>query len=180
MTDVPFTITVYDGTAPSDALDDAGGLYREVYAEPPYLEGEPDFADFAESLPQRSKQASFRLVVARFGGEPVGFAMGHQLPAPTRWWEGALTPLPADVTTEHRGRTFAVIELAVRKPHRRRGLGRRLHAHLTVDLAEERKTLLVRPDAEAARAAYSQWGYGKIGQVQPFSMAPIYDAMISQ
>lgn len=45
--------------------------------------------------------------------------------------------LPDDITTEYPGRTFAIIEIAVRRRYRRQGL------------SEEWVTLLVRPDAAA-------------------------------
>ena len=52
-------------------------------------------------------QRNFRLVVAQKADEPVGFAFGLPLQARTKWWHGALTPLPDEVTAEYPGRTFA-------------------------------------------------------------------------
>jgi len=96
----------------------------------------------------------------------------------TGWWDGALTRFPAEVTTERPGRTFAIIEIAVRCAYRRRGVARRMHAELTTRLAEERSTLLVRPDTPAPRCAYLSWGYRPVGRIQPFPNGPVYDAMI--
>ncbi|MFC5141018.1 GNAT family N-acetyltransferase [Actinomycetospora rhizophila] len=155
-------------------------LYRLVYAEPPYSEGESDFRDFADSLPRRAKAPNFRLVIARESFRAVGFAMGHNLTPNTRWWQGAITTLPEDLTLEHDGRTFAVIELAVLAERRRQGYARALHAHLLADLREERVTLLVRPDATAARSTYEALGYEAVGQIRPFPDAPIYNAMVRQ
>jgi hypothetical protein len=59
------------------------------------------------------------------------------------------------------------------------GVGRELHEHLVAGLTTERITLLVRPDAPAAQHAYARWGYRRVGQIQPFSDAPTYDAMIN-
>jgi hypothetical protein len=53
-----------------------------------------------------------------------------------------------------------------------------LHTHLLAGLTEERATLLVRPDAAAARSAYLSWSYRPIGRLQPFPDGPIYDAMM--
>ena len=79
-----------------------------------------------------SSPFSFRVydagVVARVGPESAGFIYGHQLPADTRRWENALESLPAELTAEWPGRTFLIVELAVRRKFRRRGLGRALHA----------------------------------------------------
>lgn len=52
-----------------------------------------------------------------------------------------------------------------------------MHAELTAGLAEERITLLVRPDAPAPRRAYLCWGYQPVGRIQPFPHGPVYDAM---
>lgn len=170
--------TTYRGDESSAAFAAARSIYSEAYAEAPYHEGPADFSDFAKSLSHRAKAPSFRVVVATVRGEAIGFALGHQLSPGTRWWDGALAPLPTDLTQEWPGRTFAVIELAVRAPWRRRGYAAQLHAHLTAGLEEERLTLLVRPDAEPAHRAYTSWGYHQVGQIQPFDGGPIYDAML--
>jgi ribosomal protein S18 acetylase RimI-like enzyme len=81
---------------------------------------------------------------------------------------------------EHAGRTFAVIELAVQRALRRHGVGRELHTYLLAGLTEERATLLVRPDAPAARYAYLSWSYRPVGRLQPFPNGPIYDAMVKE
>lgn len=116
--------------------------------------------------------------VARWGDELIGFSFGHQLPVQTGWWDGALTPLPDGITTEYSGRTFAIIEMAVRRRYRRRGVARRLHGELTAGRPEERITLLVRPDAPAPWHAYRSWGYQPVGRIQPFPEGPGYDSMI--
>jgi ribosomal protein S18 acetylase RimI-like enzyme len=118
------------------------------------------------------------VVLANVGTDIVGFALGHELGPNTKWWDGALTPLPDDVTREWPGRTFAVIELAVRARWRRLGYAAQLHAQLIAGLTNERLTLLVRPDAEPAHQGYTSWGYERIGQIQPFAGGPIYDAML--
>ncbi|MBV8540930.1 MAG: GNAT family N-acetyltransferase [Pseudonocardiales bacterium] len=174
------TVTVY-GTDTSGAQGDTvRDLYAEVYAEPPYHEGPAEVADFASGRHRTVDQRNFRLVVARWAGEPIGFAFGVPLRVSTTWWDGALTPLPEDITTEYPGRTFAIIELAVRRPYRRRGVGRRLHTHLIAGLSEERVTLLVRPEAPAPQQAYRAWGYRPVGRIRPFPGAPVYHAMIKQ
>lgn len=155
-------------------------LYAEVYAEPPYCEGPADVAEFAADWPRRVGHPHFQLVIARWGSEPIGFSFGHQLPAQTGWWDGALTPLPDHITVEYSGRTFAIIEIAVRPRYRRRGVARRMHAALTAGLLEERITLLVRPDAPAPQHAYRSWGYQPVGRIQPFPDGPVYDAMTRQ
>jgi len=120
----------------------------------------------------------FRLAVATADEQVVGFTFGHELTADTRWWSGALTPLPPEVTAERPGRTFAIIELAVRQPYRRRRIARRLHEALLAGVGAERATLLVRPEAAPALAAYDGWGYRPLGPLRPFPGAPIYQARV--
>lgn len=175
------TVTVYRrGTALAE-IDTIAPIYASAYAEAPYNEGPDDVAEFRAGWPRRVAQPSFRLVVARLRGEAVGFSFGHQLTTDTRWWDGMLdVDVEADVVTERPGRTFAVIELAVQRTMRGYGIARELHVHLLAGLAEERATLLVRPDAGPARSAYFSWAYGVVGRLRPFPTGPVYEAMIKE
>jgi ribosomal protein S18 acetylase RimI-like enzyme len=172
------TLTIYGADTSVDMLSTVGELYAEIYAEPPYDEGPAEVEHFTSGWSQQIDQTNFRLVVARRADEPIGFAFGYQLRVQTQWWDGALTPLPDEITTEHSGRTFAIIEIAVRRPYRQRGVGRLLHTHLTAGLSEGRITLAVRPDAPTPQRAYRSWGYRSVGQIQPFPGGPVYDALI--
>ncbi len=172
------TLTVHRAGTASAQLVVVRSLYAAIYAEPPYCEGADEVAEFTSSWTRRSSLPNFRLIVATQDEKPVGFAFGHQLDPGTRWWEGTQGVIPADLTAERPGRTFAVIELAVALSHRRRGIGCELHTHLLAGSCEERATLLVRPDAPTAQRAYRAWGYRRVGSIQPFPEAPIYDAMV--
>src|SRR5437868_369579 len=112
-------LTVVDDDSALQYADSVVDLYAAVYAEPPYNEGPDDVQWFAESWPRRVRQPGFRLVTARSDTELIGFTFGHQLTVDTQWWSGTQTPLPAEFTTERPGRTFAIIELAVRPGDRR-------------------------------------------------------------
>ncbi|MEV4740456.1 GNAT family N-acetyltransferase [Streptomyces sp. NPDC049555] len=178
MTEVTYQRT--DGPQAAGQLDAFLSAYEEVYVEPPYCEGPRDVAEFLERFRRQARRPGFRLVLARAGEEVVGFTFGYRLPADTTWWNGLLDPLPQDFTRETGHRTFAVIELAVRKPWRRRGIAATLHAHLIDGAGVERITLTMRPEPEAAPAqcAYRAWGYAKVGRSQPWDEAPVYDAMV--
>ncbi|MGK5549701.1 hypothetical protein ACSNOH_34010 [Streptomyces sp. URMC 127] len=73
-----------------------------------------------------------------------------------------------------------MIELAVGKPWRRRGIAAGLHARLLDGVRAERAALTMRPEPEAAaaRCAYAAWGYRKVGRWRPGAEAPVYDAMV--
>ncbi|WP_323369073.1 GNAT family N-acetyltransferase [Streptomyces alkaliterrae] len=138
----------------------------------------------ADFVPGYRRQAAarpgFRVVVAGHGQDVVGFSFGFFLPSDTGWWSN-LTPAPApEETLEIGSRTFAVIELAVREPWRRKGVARRMHASLLEGLGAERVTLTVRPEPEAApaRPAYESWGYRVMGRTRPWEGAPVYDLML--
>lgn len=152
-------------------------MYEAIFTEPPYCEGPDDFEDFAGMWPARVKQPGFRLVIAS-DPEPAGFAFGRPLPADTKWWDGMLTDVPADVTKEWPGRSFGINEIAVLPAWRRRGLAKVMHDELLDGADVERAVLLVRPEAEPARAAYTRWGYQRVGPIRPYEDAPVYDAMI--
>jgi ribosomal protein S18 acetylase RimI-like enzyme len=173
-------VEVLTGDDALRALDKFRPVYAEVYGEPPYLEKPSDVEEFVAGWEHRASSTGFRLVLARVDGEVIGFTFGHELAPGTRWWDGALSPFPEGFTDEWPGRTFAIIELAIRKPHRRQGIGRRLHDQLLDGVRAERVTLLVRPEPEAdpARAAYDSWGYSKVGQIRPAPTLPLYDALV--
>jgi ribosomal protein S18 acetylase RimI-like enzyme len=181
MTSVEVTVGVHEGQDAAEQLDAILPVYEEVYAEPPYLEGPRDVAEFLERFARQTQRPGFRMAVARDSdGTPVGFTFGYRLPPDTTWWKNALTPLPDDFTTETGDRTFVIIELAVRAPCRRRGIARRLHDALLAGQPVERATLTTRPEPEAAPAqsAYAAWGYHLIGQSQPWPGAPIYNSLL--
>ncbi|CAM5672257.1 hypothetical protein SALBM311S_06075 [Streptomyces alboniger] len=51
---------------------------------------------------------------------------------------------------------------------------------LLASRGEERVTLLVNPKAGGGKvqAVYERWGYGKIGEQQPFADSPVFAAMM--
>lgn len=171
----------YEGPDAVGQLDVFLTAYEEVYADPPYSEGPRDVAEFIERYPQQIRtRPGFRLLLARDGSEVVGFTYGYRLPADTSWWGNLLESMPEEFARETGERTFAVVEMAVRKPWRRRGIAAGLHARLVEGLAVERVTLTVRPESEAAPAqsAYVAWGYRKVGRSHPWKEGPFYDAMV--
>lgn len=152
-------MTIYRAGTAGAQLEYVQALYASVYAEPPYCENPSDVESFVASWSKQLHQSNFRLVVARNFHDPIGFAFGYRLGPETLWWQGVQEEISPVVTNEYPGRTFAVIELATARPHRRHGIGRELHTHLLAGLSEKRATLLVRPEARAAQHAYRRWGY---------------------
>ncbi|MER5649682.1 GNAT family N-acetyltransferase [Streptosporangium sp. NPDC002524] len=149
-------------------------LYRENYAEPPYLSG-PLYSRerFLERTGQQVTSDSFTLVSARSGAKLVGFSFGFAFAA-GRWWGGEATvPAPEVVAAPK----FAVIELDVHQDYRRRGIGRQLLETLLAQQPAPYATLLADPDAPA-HAMYQRWGWQLVGPVRPAPDARASDAMV--
>jgi hypothetical protein len=107
---------------------------------------------FAARFEIQRRQEGFALVEARDGADLAGFAFGVTLQPTTPWWNNLTSPLPAEVTTERPGRTFALVEMLVRAPWRRRHVAQGMHDLLLDDRPEERATLTVLPAAAPAQA----------------------------
>ncbi|MFE7131704.1 GNAT family N-acetyltransferase [Streptomyces sp. NPDC057638] len=173
------TIERLDGPAAVGAEGDFRRVYAEVFAEPPYEEGEEEVAVSFRRFRAQCRADSFAGAVARGAdGEPVGMAYGRALGHDAVWWDHLTVPVAAAMRREDGRRTFGVMELAVRAPWRRRGVARRLHAALFQGNGAERALLNVHQDNAAAVAAYRAWGYRKVGESRPWAGADLHDVMV--
>ena len=153
-------------------------LHAEVYAEPPYRRDD-DAGQFARRFAVQRRQPGFVLAEARHGRYLVGYASGMPLRPSTAWWRGLTAPLPAEVTAEHPGRTFALADLLVRASWRRQGIARALHDLLLAGRPEERATLAVLPAAAAAQHAFRAWGWRKVARARdPRPGSPVCDVLL--
>ena len=180
MTDPGLAFRLLDGREAGESADDFTGLHAEVYADPPYRR-----ADDGEVYPGRfrvqRRQPGFVLAEARHGGFLVGYAAGMPLRPSTSWWRELTTALPADVTEEHQGRTFALIDLLVRASWRRQGIGAELHGLILDGRPEERATLTVLPAAAPAQNAFRTWGWNRIARTRSEAdpAAPVTDVLVT-
>lgn len=174
------TTELLAGSAAARAEDGFRLIYAEAFAEPPYGETEDDVSAAFRRFPAQVRRRTFRAASARTGtGEPVGMAYGHTLTADTVWWDELTEPVPEDVRREDGRRTFGLMELAVRRAWRGRGVARRLHETLLAGIAAERVLLNVHPGSAAASRAYRSWGYRKIGEARPGGgSAELHDVML--
>ena len=175
---------IYQRINPGEAIrhaDELTALYREVYAEPPY-EWDAQHAElFSKRFARQCRDAGFSLIEARSGDELAAFGFGVTLAPTTPWWQNLLTPLPQEMTHERAGRTFALVELLVRRPWRRRHIAETIHTQLLHNRHEERATLTVLPAAMAAQAAYAKWRWHKIAQKRnPLPGSPVFDVMVKK
>lgn len=172
-------LRVLDGEQAGQHLDEYSALYSEVYAEPPYEWGAEHNALFRERFEVQRKQDGFTLVEARADDTLVGIGFGVTLQPTTPWWRDLLTPLPEHITREYPGRTFALVELLVPAPWRRRHVASTVHDLLLAERSEERATLTVLPAATAAQAAYRKWGWQTVAQKRnPLPGSPVFDVMV--
>jgi GNAT superfamily N-acetyltransferase len=173
------TFQLLDGRQAAAHADELLALHAEVYADPPYrLAG--DAARFAERFRVQRRQPGFVLAEARHGGYLVGYAAGMPLRPSTSWWRELTTPLAADVTTEHPGRTFALTELLVRASWRRQGIAAALHDLILAGRPEERATLTVLPGAVPAQNAFAKWGWRKVARTRDSRPgAPVSDVLVT-
>ena len=173
------TFLLLDGQQAGEHAGELQELHAEVYAEPPYRRDD-DAGQFARRFAVQRRQPGFTLAEARHGCYLVGYAAGMPLRPSTSWWRDLTAPLPAEVTAEHPGRTFALADLLVRASWRRQGIARALHDLLLADRPEERATLAVLPAAVAAQHAFRAWGWRKVARARdPSPGSPVRDVLLT-
>ena len=155
-------------------------LYAEVFSVPPFAWDEQEPVRHRQMLERLLTEPSFGITVAVRDDELVGFAYGYGVHPDTKRWENFLEPLPEALTTEWEGRTFALIDLAVRADLRGHGLGRRLLEVLLASRSEERAALTVEPEAEATQAFYQHLSWQRMGRkrTSPGSAISYFDAYV--
>lgn len=165
----------------ANAAEEVTSLYRLVYGAEEPAASDPFHSRerFLDRFAGYQRGAGFTLIVARSGGELVGFAYGYQLAAEARWWAGNEPPISADIAARTRtGAFFALNDIAVHPRFRQRGIAEALHRELLATQDGRSITLLVELDNAPAAAAYEKWGYKPIGTQQPFPDSPVYRTMV--
>jgi ribosomal protein S18 acetylase RimI-like enzyme len=143
-------------------------VYRDVYSEPPYEEGDEEAEIFAGQLRQHAHRPGFALVAAETSSDALcGFAYGLTFTA-NRWWRNA-----GEEPTQTRGAAkFAVIELAVLSHYRGQHIGSALMSTLLAGRPEPYATLCANPHS-LARTIYRTWGWQQVGVTQPEHLPPM-------
>jgi|SRR5882757_2497633 len=161
-------------------IDPICNLYDETFSASPFVWTDDESSHHREMLRSLLTEPSFGIATAEVQSTLVGFAYGYTLSPNTRWWQGFQETLPAELTEERPGRTFALIDLAVQARWRTRGVGRQLVDTLLDSRNEERATLCVQPTAAAAQAFYDRLGWQKVGQkdMPSGAVSPSFDVYV--
>jgi ribosomal protein S18 acetylase RimI-like enzyme len=175
-----FVLESRSGALPPEWFSAICAIHDDVFLQPPFAWTPGTSQENADDLRRLAEDPTFGVVVARRGGEFVGYAYGHRLPADHGWWRAIPEPLPLEFTDEWDGRTFTLTSVAVLPDHRGRGLGRRLIDRLLGDRTEDRAVLSVQPTALKTQAFYRHLGWRKVGRNGPFPGAtpPRWDVYI--
>ena len=174
MTGSGITFHRLDGRQAAVHEDELQAVHREVYGE-----ADHGAAVFAGRLRVWRRQQGFVLAEARHGDYLVGFAAGMPLRSSTSWWKGLTTALPAEVTAEHPGRTFALMDLLVLASWRRQGIAGSLHDLILGGRPEERATAAVSPAATAAQRAFRTWGWSRVARTRGSDPgSPVLDVLV--
>ncbi|WP_280255287.1 GNAT family N-acetyltransferase [Nocardia wallacei] len=152
------TVVVGSAVEARRQMDAVCALYDEVFSVPPFVWPDGESVRHRQMLDRLVLDPTFGTAFATIAGELVGFVYGIALKPDTNWWNGFREPVADDMTREWTGRTFAVIDLAVRNDWRRKGIGRRLLGTLLSTRPEERTTLAVQPQAAGSHAFYAAIG----------------------
>jgi hypothetical protein len=158
-----------DGQRAAKLADAMRALYAEVYAEPPYCEGEEHLHRFVEHYAEEVCKAGFSLAVAFDDDQLVGAAHGWTMP-PGVWFSSPTSDPPPEILNQTK---FAIMEWMVRKPYRQAGVGRRLLDLVLADRSEPYAILASNP-AAPARLIYDRLGWRLCGTTQPSLMPPMH------
>ena len=169
------TFELLDGRQAAAHADELQVLHAEVYADPPYQQ---DDEGYPRRFAVQRRQPGFVLAEARHGGYLVGYACGLPLRPSTDWWRETTAPLPAAITDEHPGRTFALTQLLVRSSWRRQGIASELLDLILSDRAEERVTVKLPATAAAAQTVFRNWGWTRVARARgPAPAAPVSEIL---
>jgi GNAT superfamily N-acetyltransferase len=168
-----FDIAHWPSSVVTSRLDELADIYTEVYAEPPYKSGELwSQHSFIDRTRRQAGRDGFTFLSALVDERVVGFSFGLPFAAGA-WWSGDATEPSEELRAASK---FAVIELVVRKPWRRIGIGRQLIDRLLDGRAEQYAILTALPDAEARRM-YENWGWVQTGTAHHTPESPVLDAL---
>ena len=131
-----------------------------------------------ERLPVHATRPDFTFLVARDGGELVGFGYGYT-GSYGQWWTDHVAAALTDgqralwLDPPH----FEVVELHVRPAAQRAGTGSRLLAQLLTRQPHDRAVLSTQRGSRKARGFYAKNGWSELAEVDSGAGYPPYIAL---
>lgn len=178
LTGMPSVRTALETTlSASNVFNAVCDLYAAVFGSPPISHPPAVLESQRASLRSLMAEPAFGMATAWHDDQLVGFIYGHALREDTHWWDDPLTPIPEEITREHDGRTFAVIDLGVAHSYQKQGIGRALLQTLLEARPEQRATLAVEIGNEPAHGFYRHLGWQYVARFKgaPHHTAPFFD-----
>ncbi|CAN5553426.1 hypothetical protein BH10ACT10_BH10ACT10_09550 [soil metagenome] len=126
-----------------------------------------DRAEWQETLDRHAGRGGFRVALALQDDVLVGFGYGYTGSRGEYWSDRAAAALGPELADAWVGGHFELVELAVLRAFRGRGLGGRLHDVLTADLPHERALLSTSLEEDPAVRLYLARGWRRIGRLGP-------------
>jgi ribosomal protein S18 acetylase RimI-like enzyme len=121
----------------------------------------------AELFERHARRHGYRLAVARDADGMVGFAWGYVGEKGQYWTDLVAAALPHEVVSAWVGGHFELVELAVLRTHRGRGLGRRLLAGVLDGVARRCLLSTVDDERDPAVRLYRSEGWDRLGSLRP-------------
>lgn len=140
----------------------AAGI-REVYADaftgPPHNEPENAAASFVERLESESNRAGWKLLVAEQHGEISGFVYGY-VTRPGQWWhDRVISGLEPELVQHWFSDSFVLVEFAVKRSARGKGVGTRLHDAVLDSLPQRTAVAMTHENDNPAVGFYRARGW---------------------
>jgi GNAT superfamily N-acetyltransferase len=131
------SVTGMSGSEARRLAQETTAIYAEVFGGPPYHETAENIRGFKTRFRADTANEGFRIIVARDGKTPIGFAYGYAS-KPGQWWhEVVRRAIGQDQATVWLADAFEFVELALLPPYRGRGIGSRLYDALFEDLPHQ-------------------------------------------
>jgi GNAT superfamily N-acetyltransferase len=177
MTDPSLSIEYYDAADTLRMCDSLSALYLTTHADQQHNPWYSPEQFWDRLVKFYAPGRDFGLVVGWLNEMMIGYAFGSPRDDAREIWDMVRSAMPDVPVPEDPEPVYIFREFAVDSSFQGKGHGRVLHNALLKTRPERLAHLLVRPDNIAAKSAYLSWGWKTIGHVQPFSDAPVMDAM---
>lgn len=144
-------------------------VYIDAFTEPPYNEPASAGASFVERLQGETDRPGWTLLVAEQNGRIAGFAYGY-VTEPGQWWHDRVTAgLEPELVRRWFTESFVLVEFAVKRAARGKGLGSRLHDCLLDSQSQPTMVTMTHEHENDALAFYRQRGWQVVADGFRFS-----------